>query len=339
MLKQHYIVLLLMVLTTAGCSLIDDDLSVCGTDYLINYRMRLLTEVHTVIDEKLSSDIEKQVADTLKKWADPYFSGHAHDLDMSFYSLDGTDELIHHKFDIINASQKSYTLYIPRMNYQHLAVVNTFNNPSITIMGLQHSASLRLTQADKDTLPSHNTAVYTARLPMHIPDTGNISFDVHLYMASAAVALVVTNETLTNLPTLKRVLLCGSATGFNVNDSIFTFDEPSVIEAEKVNDRCFAVVALASKDSTNITSAPARNNTDTEKDNSLWQLKVYTQSKDKSITESVLSVHYPLRAGTMEIIKVTLKEDGSVTPSSGSEIGASVTLDWKPGNEYITITG
>ena len=93
--SKHYIVLLIWLFISAGCRLIDDDLSVCGTesDYLINYQVRLVTEVHMAIDEKLSLDIEKPIADALKAWSDTIFSGNAHDLDMYFYSLDGTNEL------------------------------------------------------------------------------------------------------------------------------------------------------------------------------------------------------------------------------------------------------
>ena len=46
---NQYIVLLVLAIATAGCNLIDDDLSVCGADYLINYQMNLVTEVQTSI--------------------------------------------------------------------------------------------------------------------------------------------------------------------------------------------------------------------------------------------------------------------------------------------------
>jgi len=125
--------LLILAVATAGCHLIDDDLSVCGVDYLINYEMRLVTEVQTTIEEHLSSDIDEPVAETLRAWSEPYYSGHAHDLDMSFFSLAGTDELLEHKSDIINSNQKSYTLYIPRRDYRHLAVVNIADNENVSI--------------------------------------------------------------------------------------------------------------------------------------------------------------------------------------------------------------
>ena len=134
---KQYIVLLALLVATTGCRLIDDDLSVCDNqedsflNYLIRYRMNLVMEIHTMIDEDLSSAKEKPVADALKKWSEPIFTGTAHDLDMSFYSLDGTDELRHHSFEIIDATAKSYTLTIPREDYRHLAVVNVLNNSNV----------------------------------------------------------------------------------------------------------------------------------------------------------------------------------------------------------------
>ena len=153
-------ILLLIAVATAGCRLIDDDLTVCGVDALINYELRLVTEVQLQIEEKLSSDIDKPVADALKQWSAPYYSGSAHDLDMSFFSLDGTDELLEHKSDIINANQKSYTLFIPRKDYRHVAVVNIANNNNVSLQGGQYASSMRIVQRNADTLDSHNTAIY-----------------------------------------------------------------------------------------------------------------------------------------------------------------------------------
>jgi hypothetical protein len=38
--------------------------------------------------------------------------------------------------------------------------------------------------------------------------------------------------------------------------------------------------------------------------------------------------------GTLEIIKVQLNDDGSVTPVQTTQVGASVTLDWKEGTNH-----
>ena len=324
--------MLILAVATAGCHLIDDDLSVCGADYLINYRMNLVTEVQTTIDEKLSSDIEKPMADALKAWSEPYFEGHAHDLDMSFYSLDGTDELLEHKSDTINAKQKSYTLYIPRKDYRHLAVVNIAENNNVTLMGGQYVSSMRIAQREADTLPSHNTAVYTARLDMYMPQSdSNLTFNVHLYMASSAVAIVQTNRTATPLR-MERVLLSGTASGFSINDSAYAFNHNSLIEAEKVIDGCYAMLSLPSRDAV---SAPGGAKAYAKAaDNALWQLRVYVPTADGKVTETVLSFPYPLRAGRMEIVKIEIQDDGSVVVGGNPEVAITVTLDWKEGDEH-----
>ena len=324
--------MLILAVATAGCHLIDDDLSVCGADYLINYRMNLVTEVQTTIDEKLSSDIEKPMADALKAWSEPYFEGHAHDLDMSFYSLDGTDELLEHKSDTINAKQKSYTLYIPRKDYRHLAVVNIAENSNVTLMGGQYVSSMRIAQREADTLPSHNTAVYTARLDMYMPESdSNLTFNVHLYMASSAVAIVQTNRTATPLR-MERVLLSGTASGFSINDSAYAFNHNSLIEAEKVIDGCYAMLSLPSRDAV---SAPGGAKAYAKAaDNALWQLRVYVPTADGKVTETVLSFPYPLRAGRMEIVKIEIQDDGSVVVGGNPEVAITVTLDWKEGDEH-----
>ena len=334
---NQYIVLLVLAIATAGCNLIDDDLSVCGADYLINYQMNLVTEVQTTIDEKLSSDIEKPMADALKAWSEPYFEGHAHDLDMSFYSLDGTDELLEHKSDTINAKQKSYTLYIPRKDYRHLAVVNIVENNNVTLMGGQYVSSMRVAQREADTLPSHSTAIYTARLDMYMPESdSNLTFNVHLYMASSAVAIVQTNQSATPLR-MERVLLSGTASDFSINDSTYAFKHNSLIKAEKVVDGCYAMLSLPSRDE--ISSPDGAKAKIKAADNSLWQLRVYVPTAEGKVTETVLSFPYALQAGKMEIVKIEVQDDGSVVVVGNAEVGVSVTLDWKEGNEHELITG
>ena len=293
--------------------------------------MRLVTEVHMEIDEQLSSAIEKPYADTLKRWSDPYFMGHAHDLNMSFYALDGTDELKHQKSDVIDATQKSYTLYIPRQDYLHLAVVNIQDNQEATLSSGSTASSMRITQRTGDTIPSHESAVYTARELMYMNETGDQSFYVKLYMVNCAVALVATNST-TAIPKIQRMVLGKTASGFEVKDSLFTFNTHSFIRAEKVMDGCFAALSFPSRDSLSISGAPVRY---ARKDaSSLWEARVYTSLPDGKVTETILSFPHPLKAGTMEIIKVGINDDGSVIVINNTEVGATVTLDWKEGDEH-----
>lgn len=331
--------MLALVLLPAGCRLIDDDLSVCGADYLINYQMRLVTDIQMEIDEQLSSVAEKPIAEALKQWSNPIFSGQARDLEMDFYSLDGTGELKYHFADVINAKQKSYTLTIPREDYRHLAVVNIEDNPSVNLMGTAYAASMRIAQRQADTVASHATAIYSARLMMHMLQEGDLLFNVHLYMTNCAVALAVIDSTHTTTPVIKQVLLAGTATDFSVNDSVYTFGKPSFVRAERVTDRCYAALAFPSRDAlAGQSPAPGVNRQDAA-DDSLWQLNAYVQLPNGTITKSHLTIQKPLRAGTMQIIRVYMRDDGSLVPFQKTEVGASVTLDWTPGSEFEVITG
>lgn len=328
--KRPLFILLSVVLFFAGCCLIDDDLSVCGADYYLNYEVRLVTDVDMVIDEKLNKVSEQPIADTLRKWLDPIFSGIAHDLDMNFYSMDERDTLLEDKHEIIDAKEKTYTLYIPRKNYMHLALVNTAENDNISVVGTNHAKNLRLSQREGDTLNTHPTAVYTARLPMEMKEEGNESFYVHLYMVSSAVALVV--DSVAVQPMNMKVLFSGGATGFNIKDSVYTYDHPSLVRTERLTDQCYAVVALPSRSETVSPIAPLL--PEARKETGFWQLRVYVTMPDNSITETILNVDYPLLAGALEIIKVEMHDDGSVVPLQNAHVGATVTLDWKDGGSH-----
>ena len=72
----------------------------------------------------------------------------------------------------------------------------------------------------------------------------------------------------------------------------------------------------------------------------LWQFRVYVPvpsqdatRADNTITENILQIKEPLRAGELKILKVFMGENG-VIESTSSEVGVSVTLDWKPGSVF-----
>lgn len=327
--KRFAGLLIVLALSFVGCKIIDDDLSVCGVDYDLLYEMKLVTNVQMTVEEKLGDITEKPIADSLKQWLAPIFSGQAHDLHMNFYATDATGELKQNRYEIINASQKSYTLYIPREDYLHMAIVNMDQNTNMSIEGDAYAPALRVAQRTGDTLVSHQTAVYTARLPMSMSDSASHSFNVNLYMISCAVALAIT-QPMTDIPPM-RVVLSGTATGFNVRDSVFTFSHPSLISSERVMDRCYAMVALPSRDTVASGMMPIKRQTASS---ALWELKTYVTLPDGKVTETILSVNTPLKAGTLEIIKVQLNDNGSVTPVQTTQVGASVTLDWKEGTNH-----
>ena len=300
--------------------------------------MRLVTDMQMTINEELTLAIEEKMAVALKEWLGPIITGQAHDLNVNFYSLDGQDMLKEHWEDVIDATQKSYTLTIPREDYMHLAVVNIAENDNVSLLGQQHSTTLKLEQKEADTLSSQATAVYTAReLMLMAQDTTIDKYDVHLYMVNSVVALVI--DTLGVEVPKMDVVLSGTATGFEVKDSIFTFEHPSIIRADRLMSQCYAVVTWPSKgEEKTLSPAPARNGVkkENEQETTYWELRSYVTLPNGSITETVFSIHRPLEAGALEIIRVNMAEDGSLEPIDDGkhEIGASVTLDWKQGSDY-----
>ena len=78
---------------------------------------------------------------------------------------------------------------------------------------------------------------------------------------------------------------------------------------------------------------PSKNGTRAEGDPTLWQFKVYITKPDGKVTETVLDIKEPLKAGDLKIIKGDLDDDAAVRPYN-SRVGVSVTLDWNSGGEY-----
>ena len=311
----------------AGCSSIDDDRTDCGEEeeeLQLDYELRLVTNMTTELQTQLTTITEVGVANALKTHLEDIFSDFAHDIDLSFYDTEGDKGVLYHKSDVIDANQTTYTLTLPMNKYMHLAVANLVNNAIVDLEDEQHSNSSRLQQQEGKALDSHTTGLFTARQPMEVLSGVSQVFNVHLYMANSAVALVL--DTKGHEYTDLKVYATGFATQFNISDSVYVYPEASpLIRANKVdtgNDLlCYCSVNFPSRD-----EAPA--GTDT-----IWQLKVYLTNLDGSITETTLDVKEPLKAGDLRIIKGELDDEGAVRPY-GSTVGASVQLDWNSGGSY-----
>jgi hypothetical protein len=60
---------------------------------------------------------------------------------------------------------------------------------------------------------------------------------------------------------------------------------------------------------------------------------VYLTKSDGKVTETVLDIEEPLKAGDLRIIKGELDDDGAVRPYN-STVGVSVTLDWNDAGHH-----
>ena len=311
----------------AGCSVIDDDLSDCGEEeeeLQLDYELRLVTNLTTELETQLTTITEHGVALALGEHLKEIFKAKAHDIDLSFYDTEGDRGVLYHKSDVIDASQTTYTLTLPMRKYMHLAVANLELNPRVGLKDEQYSYSSMLLQQEGSKLESHTTGLFTARQPMEVLSGVSQVFNVRLYMANSAVALVL--DTKGHEYTELNVYGTGFATQFHINDSVYVYPEASpLIHANKVNTGndllCYCSVNFPSRDEAIGT------------DDTIWQLKVYLKNMDGSVTETVLKIDEPLKAGNLKIIKGSVDDEGAIRPYD-SKVGASVTLDWNEGGSY-----
>ena len=329
---------------TTGCSAIDDDLSNCPADeaqYQMEYELKLVTNMTTELQTQLSTITELSVANALETHLKNIFSDFAHDVNLSFYDTETTKERLEHRVDIINTNQTTYDLTLPMRKYLHLAVANIAQNHVVELVKDDHSPTSMLQQAEgtvSDGSPgrivdSHTTGLFTARQPMEVLSGVNQTFNVRLYMANCAATLVLDPKG----HTFKDIKVYGTgfANEFHISDSTYIYSSSSpLIRADKVgtgNDLlCYCSVNFPSRDAI-LASAQRR----AEGKPTLWQLKVYLTKTDDSVTETVLDITEPLKAGDLKIIKGSLDDDGAVQPYDSS-VGVSVTLDWNKGGEYET---
>ena len=323
----------------AGCSTIDDDLSDCGNTFELNYQLRLVTNMTTELQTQLTTMTELNVADSLRKHLENIFTDFAHDVDLSFYETEGALMRLQHDQHIMDANQSSYTLTLPMRKYMHLAIANIADNEVVSLTGDEYSSSSTLQQAKgtltngKEILTSHTTGLFTARQPMEVLSGVDQTFNVRLYMANSAAALVL--DTKGQAFSDIKVYATGFANTFYVRDSTYVYSEtPPLVIADRVATDskllCFCSVNFPSRD-----AMPASVKTRAQGDTSLWQFKVYLTKTDGTITETILDIDEPLKAGDLKIIKGELDDEGAVRPYN-STVGVSVTLDWNSGGEYDT---
>ena len=329
-----------------GCSLINEDQSDCGEEVAVDYEIRLVTNMSIELTTKLGTDVDECMAAALRRHLSDVFTDHANDIDLSFYDTAGDSARLHHEQHVMDASQQSYTIQLPKLDYMHLALANVRDNQQVALEGDDHCHLSSLSQtASADTISPHNTGLFTARQPISVREGESQSFDVRLYMANSAAALVVDprGHDLSRL----RVFASGFASAFSVSDSSYVFApqlpivRTSFVESDSGDLGGYCSVNFPSREMQALSGrAVTRTVIETEDpfvaqsgDQALWAFHTYYTNTDGSVTETVLGVREPLRAGQLMIIKAMILDNGSVVTDL-PEVGVSVTLDWKPGNVY-----
>lgn len=322
-----------------GCSMIDEDLSGCGKEVVVEYDVELVTNMSLELEMQLDAQTDKEIIDLLREYMRRIFTDHAHDVDLSFYDTQGDSTRLMHDQHIMDANQRRYVLHLPIHDYQHLAVANIAENRLVELANDTRCHPAQLLQQRADTITPHTTGLFTARLPMQLVEGIDQTFFVRLYMANCASALVVDPRSHQGLPI--RVVASGFASQYQICDSAYTFEPSAPVMATdmltaKTDPRiCFCTVNFPSRE-----PAATRTVIETQEpfvakpgEQSLWEYRVYVTNADGSVTESIVGIREPLRAGQLKVVQVWIGDDGRVN-SESPEVGVSVTLDWKPGNTY-----
>lgn len=340
---KHLLSLVLGTAALAGCCLVDEDTRDCETEYYLDYELLMITNLNTEIDTRLGQEADVEIAKALRNYLKEVFTDYAHDVDLSFYDVvrDEVEEdslRLHHETHVMDASQSSYMLYIPIRDYMHLAVANIEDNRTIDIEDGNLCHKSRLAQNVRDTVSCHNTGIFSARLPMNIRKDVSQSFEVNLYMANCAAAIVI--DTVGSNISDVKVFATGFATEFNICDSTYLFPYTPIVKADEVKipeggSLCFSTVTFPSRDPENTkavieTDDPFVSDKYSE---ALWRYRVYTVTKDGTITETLLGITTPLRAGQLKIIRGKVLDNGAVQPDDPT-VGVSVALDWEPGYHH-----
>jgi len=338
------VILLLTVLLPIGCATIDDDRSDCvepnpTNNYELDYELRLVTNMTTELQTELTTQTDLSVASALRSHLSKIFTDFAHDVDLSFYDTQGDSIRLQHDSHVMDANQASYTLNLPMRHYMHLAAANVVDNPVVTLANDMYCHQSRLLQVDADTISSHTTGLFTARLPMEVLEGVDQNFDVHLYMANCAASLVV--DTVDSYIRDMQVFVTGFATGFNIADSTYTFGQKAPIvrtaQVDASDEGCqtFCSVTFPSPEESATrtvieTDEPFVSPTANE---SLWEIRVYITTSDGSMTENKLYVNKPLRAGQFKVIKCKAHNNGSIG-TNDQTVAVSVTLNWNEGGGH-----
>ena len=336
-------------LLLGGCCLVDEDVSDCDVEYKIDYELRLVTNMTTELETVLDLESDIYVQDALREYLKDIFTDFAHDVDLSFYDVVPPMERLHHERHIMDANQSSYTLTIPAHEYRHTAVANIVDNTQVVLQNddLCSTAELQQETPWGHPLPSHNTGLFSARLDMKVLSNVDQSFDVKLYMVNCASALVLDTSAAPELQDIE-VAMVDFADSFTVSDSTYHYDVNPMIMAkdlpvEKGGERCFAAVHFPSRDyrpgenpDTKLvieTTEPFESDTAKK---AIWRCVVHVTLPDGKVTQSILNIPKPIRAGQLKILRVRVLDDGSVRPAD-STVGVSVSLDWQNGWDFENI--
>ena len=295
-------------------SCIDEDLSDCGKDYRIDYTVHLRTSITTEMSAHLATPAEQAIGSQVLAGLRDVFTDHARDIDLAFYTADHM--LAQHEQHQMDASQASYTIYLPVKDYSHVALADAAAEPLVSAEGSAQLGTFAVRQTPADTIDSHSVGLFSARLPMHVEDRDQ-EFHVNLYMLNAASCLLLSAGDVR--PDRVWGYADGLADAFSLSDSLYTASRNTVVRERMLHEPQGNTYALYAATMPSAGTAP-------------WHIYIYVAIGGKT-TLTTLTVDDPLRAGTLRVLKGAIRADGSVATDTKG-VGVSVKLDWKPGGSH-----
>lgn len=126
--------LLLSAFPLSFVSCIDEDLSRCGVNYSVDYRLELSASLRQTLDQQLTTPAERQLAAALRSDMTDIMSERAAVMDLSFFTLEDGN-LAQHQTVEPDANSLSMTIYMNRGDYHNIALAATHSVSEVTISG------------------------------------------------------------------------------------------------------------------------------------------------------------------------------------------------------------
>ena len=318
-------------------------------------QMQLVTNLDLELETVLTAETDVTTKQVLYDHFSHIFTDHAHDIHIFFYNLTN-DDVSYSIHEVIDANQSTYTFFLPKDDYDAIALANLYDNGIVTLEDTAHSTDIRLSTPAQDTLPTQNTGIFAVEKQLEVLDSIDQKFELTLHMTNSALAIVIdtANVTVTGI----RAYMTNTAHALLLRDSLYFHNKPKTVVMEEIvasprpSPKREEVNSPQRPNKYNPASSPMQVESDTvshafllggvgfpspdtpDVDGTYYQAKLYVTLADGKTTETVLSIREPLHAGMLKVIKAELQGDGGVVPVRAPEVGASVTLDWKSGGEH-----
>ena len=358
--KSKALVALMMTVAVSmstSCNMIDEDLDDCEVDFRAQYRMCLVTNENPEIVRVLGE--HTSIANDLREHLKDVFTDYGRDLSLSFYALPDsalTLPLRDQLPTVMNATEKSFDIFMPIFDYMHLAVANVQPNGPVSQRNTDrcHGSQLALSATAatvqdpgslSDAVASQQSGLFSGRRLLTGITYGPQQYDFPLYMANSAAAIVLDPRTAQF--TDVRIFTAGFAHAFSVCDSVYRYGADYLVRSDRValnntNWLCFCGVSLPSRDVENgklkIENASTRSRVDIDEPvflyddcgEDIWYYDCYVTMATGSITRTTLGIRHPLRAGQLKILKGWIDDKG-VIRLKDDEVSVSTDLDWREG--------